>query len=42
MAPTRRGVLERIGAIGGAGAAYMAMEALGLMAAEKVGVERRS
>ena len=30
MALTRRALLERIGAVGGAGAAYMAMEALGL------------
>ena len=30
MALTRRGLLEHIGAVGGAGAAYLAMEALGL------------
>ena len=30
MALTRRALLERIGAVGGAGAVYMAMEALGL------------
>jgi monoamine oxidase len=39
MALTRRGVLERIGAIGGAGAAYMAMEALGLAIPTPAGAE---
>ena len=39
MALTRRGVLERIGAIGGAGAAYMAMEALGLAIPTSAGAE---
>lgn len=32
MALTRRSLLERIGAVGGAGAAYLAMEAMGLAA----------
>ena len=39
MALTRRGVLERIGAIGGAGATYMAMEALGLAIPTPAGAE---
>ena len=39
MALTRRSVLERIGAIGGVGAAYMAMEALGLAIPTPAGAE---
>jgi len=39
MALTRRGVLERIGAIGGAGAVYMAMETLGLAIPTPAGAE---
>lgn len=39
MALTRRGLLHRIGAIGGAGAAYMAMEAMGLARATPEGAE---
>jgi monoamine oxidase len=39
MALTRRNVLERIGAVGGAGAAYMAMEALGLAIPTPAGAE---
>jgi monoamine oxidase len=39
MALTRRAVLERIGAVGGAGAAYMAMEALGLALPTPAGAE---
>ena len=39
MALTRRGVLERIGAIGGVGATYMAMEALGLAIPTPAGAE---
>jgi monoamine oxidase len=39
MALTRRNLLERIGAIGGAGAAYMAMEALGLAIPTAAGAE---
>ena len=39
MALTRRGLLERIGAIGGAGAAYMAMETLGLAVPTPAGAE---
>jgi len=47
MALTRRGLLERIGQIGGLGAAYMAMETLGLAiptpaGAEKFGLPRSS
>lgn len=40
MALTRRKLLERIAAVGGAGAAYMAMEAMGLAAATPVGAEK--
>lgn len=39
MALTRRGLLERIGAIGGAGAAYLAMEAMGLAVPTPAGAE---
>jgi monoamine oxidase len=39
MALTRRTLLERIGAVGGAGAAYLAMEAMGLAIATPVGAE---
>ena len=39
MALTRRAVLERIGAVGGAGAAYLAMEAMGLVWATPAGAE---
>lgn len=39
MALTRRALLEHIGAIGGAGAAYMAMEALGLAIPTPAGAE---
>jgi len=39
MALTRRAMLERIGAVGGAGAAYMAMEALGLAMPTPAGAE---
>lgn len=39
MGLTRRGVLEVIGAIGGAGATYLAMEAIGLAQATPAGVE---
>ena len=39
MALTRRTLLERIGAVGGAGAAYMAMEALGLAVPTPAGAE---
>ncbi len=39
MALTRRAVLERIGAVGGAGATYMAMEALGLAIPTPAGAE---
>src|SRR4051812_22708567 len=39
MQLTRRTLLERIGAVGGAGAAYMAMEALGLAVPTPVGAE---
>ena len=39
MALTRRGVLERIAAVGGVGAAYMAMEALGLAIPTPAGAE---
>jgi monoamine oxidase len=39
MALTRRGLLEQIGAAGGAGAAYLAMEALGLAIPTPAGAE---
>jgi len=39
MAITRRALLERVGAVGGAGAAYMAMEALGLAIPTAAGAE---
>ncbi len=39
MALTRRTVLERIGAVGGMGAAYMAMEAIGLAVPTPAGAE---
>jgi monoamine oxidase len=39
MALTRRALLERIGATGGAGAAYLAMEALGLAVPTPAGAE---
>ncbi len=39
MALTRRNLLQRIGAAGGAGAAYMAMEALGLAIPTPAGAE---
>jgi monoamine oxidase len=39
MALTRRGLLEQVGAIGGAGAAYLAMEALGLAIPTPAGAE---
>jgi monoamine oxidase len=39
MALTRRGLLERIGSVGGAGAAYLAMEALGLAIPTPAGAE---
>ena len=39
MALTRRGLLEQIGAVGGAGAAYLAMEALGLAIPTPAGAE---
>lgn len=39
MALTRRTLLQRIGAIGGAGAAYMAMEVLGLAVPTPAGAE---
>ena len=39
MALTRRSLLERIGAVGGAGAAYMAMEAMGLAVPTPAGAE---
>ena len=39
MGLTRRGVLEAIGAIGGAGATYLAMEAIGLAQATPAGAE---
>ena len=39
MALTRRGLLEHIGAVGGAGAAYLAMEALGLAIPTPAGAE---
>jgi monoamine oxidase len=40
MALTRRALLERIAAIGGAGAAYAAMESMGLAAPTPAGVEK--
>ena len=39
MTLTRRALLERVGAIGGAGAVYLAMEALGLAIATPAGAE---
>jgi monoamine oxidase len=39
MAITRRNLLHRIGAVGGAGAAYMAMEAMGLAIPTPAGAE---
>ncbi len=42
MALTRRAVLERIGAVGGAGAAYLAMEAMGLAKPTPPGAENFS
>jgi monoamine oxidase len=39
MALTRRALLERIGAVGGAGAAYLAMEAMGLAMPTPPGAE---
>ncbi|HYX47643.1 MAG TPA: FAD-dependent oxidoreductase [Sphingomicrobium sp.] len=39
MALTRRGLLERIGSVGGLGAAYMAMEMLGLAVPTPAGAE---
>src|SRR5690348_15334610 len=39
MALTRRGLLERIGQVGGVGAAYMAMETLGLAMPTAAGAE---
>ena len=39
MALTRRNLLEQIGAVGGAGAAYLAMEALGLAIPTPAGAE---
>ena len=42
MALTRRSLLERIGAIGGAGATYLAMEALGLAVPTPAGAENFS
>src|SRR5690348_2325052 len=39
MALTRRNLLYRIGAVGGAGAAYMAMEAMGLAIPTPAGAE---
>ena len=39
MAWTRRALLERVGAIGGAGAAYLAMEAMGVTARTPPGAE---
>ena len=40
MALTRRALLEHIGSVGGAGAAYLAMEALGLAIPTPAGAER--
>src|SRR4051794_13705887 len=42
MTVTRRELLEQVGAIGGAGAAYMAMEALGLAIPSPAGAENFS
>ena len=42
MALTRRALLERIGAVGGAGAAYLAMEAMGLAIPTAAGAENFS
>ena len=42
MALTRRALLEQVGAVGGAGAAYLAMEALGLAVPTPVGAENFS
>jgi monoamine oxidase len=42
MAFTRRALLERIGAVGGAGAAYLAMEAMGLAIPTPAGAENFS
>src|SRR5438105_6892157 len=39
VALTRRNLLEQVGAIGGAGAAYLAMEALGLAIPTPAGAE---
>src|SRR4051794_13569263 len=39
MGITRRRLLEQVGAVGGAGAAYLAMEALGLAIATPAGAE---
>ena len=39
MALTRRALLEHIGAAGGAGAAYLAMEAMGLAIPTPAGAE---
>lgn len=39
MGLTRRSLLERIGTVGGAGAAYLAMEAMGLAVATPAGAE---
>ena len=39
MALTRRALLEQIGAVGGVGAAYLAMEALGLAVPTPAGAE---
>ena len=39
MALTRRALLEQIGAVGGVGAAYLAMEALGLAIPTPAGAE---
>jgi monoamine oxidase len=39
MAVTRRALLERVGRIGGAGAAYVAVEALGLALPTPAGPE---
>src|SRR3954454_5907248 len=39
MTLTRRALLEQVGAIGGAGAAYLAMEALGLAIPTPAGAE---
>src|SRR5579884_1474609 len=42
MALTRRSLLEQVGAIGGAGAAYLAMEVLGLAIPTPAGAENFS